>query len=192
MTHSINSLGAINVGGFVRRRWLLIVPLLLLAWGGTLQADDAQFETEVRPALIDRCLRCHGPGKQEGGLRLDSLGAMLTGGESGAAIVPGQADQSAIWQRIAAGEMPPVTEPKLSGRQKEAIRKWLTDGAPMADEPIDAAAARDWRRHWAFQKPDRTRATNTLPEGVRPMALTLLCRAVFVLSFVLVFGFRVS
>ena len=34
MIHSINSLGAINVGGFVRRRWLLVVPLLLLAWGG--------------------------------------------------------------------------------------------------------------------------------------------------------------
>ena len=167
MTISINSLGVINVGWFVRPCLLLVVAVWQLAWGGMLVADDAQFETEVRPAIIDRCLRCHGPDKQEGGLRLDTRRAMLTGGESGAAIVPGQADQSAIWQRIAAGEMPPVTEPKLSGRQKEAIRKWLTDGAPMADKPIDAAAARDWRRHWAFQKPDRTRAMNTLPEGVR-------------------------
>ncbi len=167
MTIYIHSLGVINVGGFVRPCLLLVVAVWQLAWCGMLAADEAQFEAEVRPALIDRCLRCHGPGKQEGGLRLDSRRAMLTGGESGAAIVPGQADQSAIWQRIAAGEMPPVTEPKLSERQKEAIRKWLTNGAPMADEPIDAAAARDWRRHWAFQTPDRTRAMNTLPEGVR-------------------------
>ncbi len=167
MRQSIQSFGLFPVGKFVRRLLLLVASLLLLAREGRLHADEAQFEAEVRPALIDRCLRCHGSDKQEGGLRLDTRQAMLTGGDSGAAIVPGRADQSAIWQRIEAGEMPPVTEPKLSAKQKESIQKWLTDGASMDDKAIDAAAARDWRRHWALLKPDRQRAINTLPDVVR-------------------------
>ena len=167
MTQSIKSPGVFRNSQFIGRLLLLVATLLLLARDGALRADESHFEAEVRPALIDRCLRCHGPDKQEGGLRLDSRQAMLTGGDSGAAIVPGRADQSAIWQRIEAGEMPPVTEPKLSATQKEAIQKWLTDGAPMDDKAIDAAAAREWRRHWAYLKPDRQRAMNTLPVDVR-------------------------
>lgn len=167
MTQSINASGLFHFGEFLRRSLLLVAPLLWLAHGGAINANEAHFEAEVRPALIDRCLRCHGAEKQEGGLRLDSRQAMLKGGDSGAAIVPGRANQSLIWQRIEAGEMPPVTEPKLSAKQKDAIQKWLTDGAPMDDKAIDAAAARDWRRHWAFHKSDRQRAMNTLSESVR-------------------------
>jgi hypothetical protein len=60
-------------------------------------ATDAQltfFEEQVRPVLAARCLSCHGDTKQKAGLRLDSLVGMLRGGESGAAIVPGEPDES--------------------------------------------------------------------------------------------------
>src|SRR4051812_44386215 len=40
------------------------------------------FETEVRPVLAGACVRCHGPDKQRGGLRLDSRGAIIAGGDS--------------------------------------------------------------------------------------------------------------
>src|SRR5262249_46604595 len=54
----------------------------------------AFFEKEVRPVLAQKCQKCHGPKKQESGLRLDSRAALLQGGERGPAIVPGKPDQS--------------------------------------------------------------------------------------------------
>ncbi len=51
----------------------------------------ADFENQVRPLLAARCVKCHGPRKQESNLRLDSRAAMMQGGDSGPAIVPGTA-----------------------------------------------------------------------------------------------------
>ena len=58
------------------------------------------FETSVRPVLSEHCLKCHGPAKQWNGLRLDSREALLRGGDSGPAIVPGQPDQSRLIRAI--------------------------------------------------------------------------------------------
>jgi hypothetical protein len=44
------------------------------------------FEESVRPILAERCFSCHGESKQRGDLRVDSLGALLAGGESGPAL----------------------------------------------------------------------------------------------------------
>lgn len=124
-----------------------------------------QFEAEVRPAIIDRCLRCHGPEKQESGLRLDARQAMLTGGESRAAIVAGQADQSAIWQRIAAGEMPPVrycrrdrsrryTCGRTSSRSSSPLDRWrpTRESFAMASRPQSCRAGTAHRcRHHDVQ-----------------------------------------
>ena len=45
------------------------------------------FETQVRPILKARCLKCHGDGpKIKGGLRLDSREAVLRGGDLGPAV----------------------------------------------------------------------------------------------------------
>ena len=45
------------------------------------------FEKHVRPTLVEHCIRCHGPEKQRGGLRLDTREGLLRGGESGEAVV---------------------------------------------------------------------------------------------------------
>src|SRR5436190_19735103 len=49
------------------------------------------FEKQVRPLLAANCLSCHGPQKQEGGLRLDTRAAVLKGGDEGRAAVIGNA-----------------------------------------------------------------------------------------------------
>src|SRR5438128_1302891 len=54
------------------------------------------FEKSVRPILAAHCFECHGPKKQRAGLRLDSRPAMMSGGETGAAIVPGQPEKSLL------------------------------------------------------------------------------------------------
>jgi hypothetical protein len=59
-------------------------------------ASEAFFENRIRPVLAGVCLRCHGPQKQSGGLRLDSRDAMMKGGESGAAIDASHFDRSLL------------------------------------------------------------------------------------------------
>ena len=52
-----------------------------------LRADD------ILPILFLRCTACHGPGREDGGLNLSSQEAMLKGGKSGPALVPGKPDR---------------------------------------------------------------------------------------------------
>ena len=117
------------------------------------------FEARVRPLLVARCHACHGADDTpKGGLRLDSGEAVLRGGDSGPAVVAGDATASLLaaairWQGL---EMPP--DGRLPPEEVEILTRWIDAGAawPAADrvvvpaaEPIDWDAAR--RGHWAWQ-----------------------------------------
>lgn len=144
-----------------------IVSIALLLLGGIpLRADEQQFESEVRLVLIDRCLKCHGPEKQAGGLRLDSRAGLRMGGDSGAVVVENRPNESLLWQRIEAGEMPPATEPRLTAQEKAQIRRWISEGAAMPEKAIDPAAARDWRRLWSFRPVNRAVVLEPSPKSV--------------------------
>ena len=54
------------------------------------------FERKVRPLLVDHCYKCHSLSAQKdrGGFLLDSRAAILKGGDSGEAIVPGDPEKS--------------------------------------------------------------------------------------------------
>jgi hypothetical protein len=85
---------------------LSLLIILLIDESGSVAvnpiSDDQlrQFEAEVRPVLVNHCLNCHGAEKQWAGLRLDSRTAILQGGDSGPAVVPGQPDASLLIQAI--------------------------------------------------------------------------------------------
>ncbi len=70
-----------------------IVLCCLLA-GFSPRANDlaarAHFTSKVKPLMDSRCVSCHGPDKQKGGLRMDSRAALLKGGDTGPALVPGK------------------------------------------------------------------------------------------------------
>ena len=86
-------------------------------------ADDAGdvefFETKIRPLLVNQCYECHSAVAKslKAGLRLDSKSAILKGGDSGPAIVPGKPDDSLLIQsvRYESNEMPP--NGKLGGKK---------------------------------------------------------------------------
>lgn len=59
-------------------------PLVCAGEPAELAAIDF-FERQVRPLLVKKCQRCHGEKKSQGGLRLLSRDAVLTGGDSGPA-----------------------------------------------------------------------------------------------------------
>src|SRR5207248_1546078 len=78
-------------------RLVLLTVVCVLASAGPARCDpagDELFEKHVRPVLVERCLSCHGPEKPKGGLRLDTREAVLKGGDSGPAAVPGKPAES--------------------------------------------------------------------------------------------------
>ena len=106
-------------------------------------ADQARkiefFENKVRPLLVAHCHECHGADMQESDLRLDSSRAVMVGGASGPALVPGKPNESLLVRAIRYdGEtlMPP--DGKLSDAQIATLTKWVEMGAPWPaenDEP---------------------------------------------------------
>jgi hypothetical protein len=107
----------------------------------TFSAEDLKFfEQHIRPLLVDRCIKCHGPGKQQGSLRLDSRSAVLTGGDSGAVIKPGHAAESLLLQAVKyeSLEMPP--DGRLPEEQVKLIETWIAHGAAWPAEAIVSAA----------------------------------------------------
>src|SRR5437762_3810232 len=54
------------------------------------------YAKDIRPIFEASCFRCHGEEKQKGELRLDSLQAVLKGGEDGKVIVPGASKKSLL------------------------------------------------------------------------------------------------
>lgn len=99
-----------------------------------------------------RCFQCHGGAVSLSGLNLGNREAALKGGSRGAAVQPGQAAGSLLYQVVShakAPAMPPTG--KLADEEIEALRKWIDAGFEW---PANAAAPvkSDW---WAFRKPVR-------------------------------------
>ncbi len=94
----------------------------------------AHFREQVRPILVGSCLRCHNPArkKRAGGLDQSTMAGLLTGGYSGAAIVPGRPDESLLITAVR-WEDPdlqmPMSEDKLPDENIAALEKWIADGA---------------------------------------------------------------
>lgn len=142
-----------------------------------LAADLTFFENKIRPLLADQCYSCHSvkAEKTKGGLHVDSLEALLTGGDSGPALVPGDAEKSLLIKAVrytdADLQMPPKGK-KLSERQIADLTRWIKAGAPWPE--ADKAAARPTkasheiteqdRSWWAFQpirRPQKSESINS-------------------------------
>jgi hypothetical protein len=135
----------------------------VLAFGAALPAgapaQEAEFfERRVRPVLVEKCLKCHGPKKQMGGLRLDSREAALQGGDGGPAVRPGDPDGSPLVQAVRrAGQLKMPPKRALAAAEVEALVEWVRMRAPWPATNAAGTTADVWKRHWAFQ-PVRDRA----------------------------------
>lgn len=82
-------------------------------------ATDITYAKDIRPMLEASCFRCHGPQKPKGDLRLDSLEAVLKGGEDGKVVMPGNSKKSLIVAAAARVNdeiaMPPKFRPRPGG-----------------------------------------------------------------------------
>ena len=64
------------------------------------RADEDFFERKIRPVLAGTCFRCHGGERTAGKLRIDSRTALLKGGASGPAVVPGSPERSLLLRAL--------------------------------------------------------------------------------------------
>lgn len=124
------------------------------------------FEQKIRPVLVKHCYECHSSNSKnvKGGLLLDTRAAVLSGGETGAAVVPGRPAEGSILEalRYESYEMPPSG--RLPDRVIADFETWISMGAPdpregpagktvAVDTPqIDFKQAREF---WAFKAPTR-------------------------------------
>jgi len=133
---------------------VLILPLLAQAGDG-----EVFFESKVLPILQSRCYECHSQThKIKGGLALDSKSGWQSGGDHGAAIIPGDLDQSHLIKAIRyldpEMEMPP--KGKLAADEVALLERWVAMGAPdsrvsgPSKKPrvIDLA---EGRKFWSYQ-----------------------------------------
>lgn len=136
----------------------------LVQCGFANEADKVDFLKDVRP-ILERCVKCHGPEKQQGGIRFDiPSGAFRAGDSDSEAIVPKDPAKSELVRRIEASDeserMPPKGEP-LTREQVQIIRIWIDQGAhwPQTSkahvEQGELAVNEEDRQHWSY-RPLRT------------------------------------
>jgi hypothetical protein len=144
----------------IRFPLLSLVAALLPCAGGAATAADQRdfFEMRVRPVLAKNCFGCHTAAKM-GGLEMSGREALIKGGKSGPAIVPGDPDKSLLIQAVAQThdrlKMPPAG--KLPETEIADLRAWIKDGAvwpevaTVKDAKPEYVITPEQRAFWAFQ-----------------------------------------
>ena len=127
-------------------------------------AELSFFEKRIRPVLVNHCYECHSAAKKtKGGLRLDSREALLLGGDSGPAIVPGKPDRSLLITAIrhTDDDLKMPEKKKLPEHEIADLTKWVAMGAPdprtRESAPIETAGIdyEEGRRFWSFVQPEK-------------------------------------
>lgn len=121
------------------------------------------FEKRIRPVLSEHCYSCHSAESDRirGGLRVDSRASLLQGGDTGAAIVPGDPDNSLLIKAVRYTD-PDLQMPPRKGRLPDAriadLIHWIRQGAAWPEETSPSALPKRGftiteqdRSYWAFQ-----------------------------------------
>ncbi len=147
----------------------LALPLLIVLFVAPVRAEKLTpeeidfFESKIRPALIKECYGCHSnkAGNVRGGLRLDTKALTHIGGSSGPAIVPGDLEESWLYNAITHQDFVMPPKRKLPQSMIDDFRKWIEMGAPDPREnnlgvirsTISEDEIRRAKSFWAYKKP---------------------------------------
>ena len=164
---------------------IAVVPTVGAAWACGARRRPAparhslDFARDVQPILAASCVRCHGPRKTEGDLRLDTPEGLRKGGSSGPVVLHGDGKGSLLYQLLVETDpekrMPRRRRP-LTAAQIETVRQWIDQGAPWpsglvvtaaSPSPPPAAAAR--RRRSGFGRSARLLQQRRAPHPGRQL-----------------------
>ena len=114
------------------------------------------FETKIRPVLANSCFGCHGKDVQLAGLRLDSYTALLKGGESGPAIIPGSPEKSLLITAVHQnGKLKMPQGGKLKANEIADLEAWVKMGAIWPNGTATKKA--DPSSFWSLQPVKKSR-----------------------------------
>ena len=144
----------------------LVVSLTLIHAASAADADKTALAQKAHAVLRANCYRCHGEeGAVEGGFNYILDSARLVTRKK---IVPGKAEDSPIFKRIANGSMPPQeVKQRPSDEEKAILKKWIDAGAPHLDSEkpriiLSSANVEDHR-------PRRSRKTRSACPALCPL-----------------------
>lgn len=143
---------------------------VVLLWGSTMvatanrpqgqagasQVDAASlvnYETQIRPLIVENCLDCHNQDTRKGGLSLATYADILEGGKDGPVVRPGNGANSLIIHRLtgAVGEQMPKDGVPLDAPDVALVRQWIDQGARAT--PASPPAPAPWEAPLALEKP---------------------------------------
>jgi len=106
------------------------------------------FEDVVHPILQQKCGQCHGSGKKKGEFSLASYAALLDGGKSGPAVVPGKLAESELFRRITLDPghkefMPTDGKTPLTVDETNLIAYWIEQAQAETTRSMEALGASD-------------------------------------------------
>ncbi len=117
----------------------IVTSFVLAAWASAVCAQEQDYVKDVRPLLERHCVKCHGPEKQKGKFRIDTLGQKLHEGES-----------AGFWHEVLdqlnEGEMPPEDETQLTAEELATFTGWLEAGLKQAAAKRSSTGGRQLMR----------------------------------------------
>lgn len=140
-------------------RFCLIAGIFLVLQSSSV-ADLRQDVAHQAVSLLEsRCAGCHGdrPDEIRGELVVLSRKALLEGGENwGASIIPGEPEESPLYQAVTwedeSLQMPPKENDRFSAAESQTIRDWIAAGAPWPEgdarekAEVSSGRAPSWRK----------------------------------------------
>jgi len=99
--------------------------------------NTVDFLRDIKPILDTSCLKCHGPEKPKSRFRVGDRAALLKGGDTGVAVIPGQSAKSPLIHYVARlvpeMEMPPDGKgDPLTPQQIALLRAWIDQDLPWS------------------------------------------------------------
>jgi len=91
------------------------------------------FHLDIQPLFARHCLKCHGPEKRSGGLRLDTRELADAGGDSGKPILSGTLETNELVARVTSSDRTyrmPKNAPPLSEQEIADIKQWVSESCP--------------------------------------------------------------
>src|SRR5690348_3909798 len=121
-------------------RWLCVYFGLVSAASVAARAADATtpeqvefFEKRIRPVLVRSCYACHSGALASpmGGLRVDTRQGLVQGGKNGAAVLPGDPENSLLAKAVRhSGKLRMPPSGKLPDEEIADLEAWIRMGAP--------------------------------------------------------------
>ena len=145
------------------------------------------FVSDIQPIFARHCLKCHGPEKRSGGLRLDGWNFADAGGDSGKPVLSGDPETNELLARVTSSDRSyrmPKNAPPLSDQEIADIKQWVGEGCrwPSANKPVGKSLSEPFYYDWLQSTGKFAEQHKTEIAFVRPFAFAFLAIQLAILA----------